>query len=32
VLVVVEAQHLSAEVLEEIRLPTNLETTREKLL
>jgi general secretion pathway protein A len=32
VLIVDEAQHLSAEVLEEIRLLTNLETTREKLL
>src|SRR5437899_10977597 len=32
VLVVDEAHHLSAEVLEEIRLLTNLETTREKLL
>src|SRR2546430_388758 len=32
VLIVDEAQSLSAEVLEEIRLLTNLETTREKLL
>ena len=32
VLVVDEAHHLSAEVLEEIRLLTNLETTQEKLL
>ena len=32
VLIVDEAQHLSTEVLEEIRLLTNLETTREKLL
>src|ERR1051326_4982467 len=32
VLIVDEAQHLSAEVLDEIRLLTNLETTREKLL
>lgn len=32
VLIVDEAQHLSAEVLEEIRLLTNLETTREKLM
>ncbi len=32
VLIVDEAQHLSPEVLEEIRLLTNLETTREKLL
>lgn len=32
VLIVDEAQHLSAEVLEEIRMLTNLETTREKLL
>lgn len=31
-LVVDEAQHLSAEVLEEIRLLTNLETTSQKLL
>ena len=32
VLVVDEAHHLSAEILEEIRLLTNLETTRGKLL
>ncbi len=32
VLVVDEAQHLSSEVLEEIRLLTNLETPRQKLL
>jgi len=32
VLVVDEAHHISAEVLEEIRLLTNLETTQEKLL
>lgn len=32
VLVVDEAHHLSAEILEEIRLLTNLETTEEKLL
>ena len=32
VLIVDEAQDLSAEVLEQIRLLTNLETTREKLL
>jgi general secretion pathway protein A len=32
VLIVDEAQNLSAEVLEEIRLLTNMETTREKLL
>src|SRR6516165_671385 len=32
VLVVDEAHHLSAEVLEEIRLLTNLETSQEKLL
>jgi len=32
VLVVDEAHHVSAEVLEEIRLLTNLETTNEKLL
>jgi general secretion pathway protein A len=32
VLVVDEAHHVSAEVLEEIRLLTNLETTQEKLL
>src|SRR5689334_11157109 len=32
VLIVDEAQHLSWEVLEEIRLLTNLETTQEKLL
>ena len=32
VLVVDEAHHLSAEILEEIRLMTNLETTRGKLL
>src|SRR5439155_6163596 len=32
VLVIDEAHHLSAEVLEEIRLLTNLETTQEKLL
>jgi general secretion pathway protein A len=32
VLIIDEAQNLSAEVLEEIRLLTNLETTREKLL
>ncbi len=32
VVIVDEAQHLGAEVLEEIRLLTNLETTREKLL
>jgi general secretion pathway protein A len=32
VLVVDEAHHLAAEVLEEIRLLTNLETTQEKLL
>jgi general secretion pathway protein A len=32
VLVVDEAHHVSAEVLEEIRLLTNLETTKEKLL
>lgn len=32
VLVVDEAHHLSAEVLEEVRLLTNLETAREKLL
>lgn len=32
VLVIDEAQHLAEEVLEEIRLLTNLETTREKLL
>lgn len=32
VLIVDEAQSLSAEVMEEIRLLTNLETTREKLL
>jgi general secretion pathway protein A len=32
VLVVDEAHHLSAEILEEVRLLTNLETTQEKLL
>ena len=32
VLIVDEAHHLSAEILEEIRLLTNLETSREKLL
>src|SRR5213083_91076 len=32
VLIIDEAQNLSAEVLEEVRLLTNLETTREKLL
>ncbi|HEV8641866.1 MAG TPA: AAA family ATPase [Methylomirabilota bacterium] len=32
VLIIDEAQNLSAEVLEQIRLLTNLETTREKLL
>ncbi len=32
VLIVDEAHHLSAEILEEIRLLTNLETTRDKLL
>src|SRR5271165_3367152 len=32
VLIVDEAHHLSAEILEEIRLLTNLETTQEKLL
>ena len=32
VLVVDEAHHLSADVLEEIRLLTNLETAQEKLL
>src|SRR5208283_34635 len=32
VLVVDEAHHLSADILEEIRLLTNLETTQEKLL
>src|SRR2546427_2900510 len=32
VLVIDEAQHLTADVLEEIRLLTNLETTKEKLL
>src|SRR2546422_673592 len=32
VLIIDEAQNLSADVLEEIRLLTNLETTREKLL
>jgi general secretion pathway protein A len=32
VLIVDEAHHLSAEILEEIRLLTNLETTEEKLL